>query len=86
MITKHVVTGLIQVLENGVLQVREDTVIAEDGVEILRQYFRYVLEPGDPVAEKSQRIQDIAAAVWTTDVVIARRAERERIHANAPQG
>jgi hypothetical protein len=79
MITKSIVTGLIQILENGVLQVREDTVIDEDGVELSRTYHREVLEPGSDVSGKDAKIQAVASVIWTPEVIAAREAELEEI-------
>jgi hypothetical protein len=53
MITKRIVTGLINVLENGVLQVRQDTIVEEDGVELHRMYHRHVVDVGDDVTNES---------------------------------
>lgn len=69
MLTKEIVTGSIEILEEAQMQVREDTVVLEDGVELSRTYHRYVLNPGDDVSNKSQRVQDIAGLLWTPEVV-----------------
>jgi hypothetical protein len=71
MLTKQVVTGLISILEDKRLQVREDTVILEDTVELSRTYTRYVLNPGDDVSTKSENIQKLTAFLWTTEVIEA---------------
>lgn len=61
----------IEVLHSGILQVRTDSVVLRDGVEITRTYHRSSHEPGDDVSGADQRVQDVAAAVWTPDVVDA---------------
>ena len=53
------------------LQVREATVIEEDGVELTRSFHRYVLAPGDSLVSQSAEIQSIANAVWTEEVINA---------------
>jgi hypothetical protein len=80
--------GKIEILPNGVIQIRVDTVIERDGKEISRLYHRPpVLEPEhqtDHIADT--RIKAVAAVVWTKDVVDARKqalAELRRQDADA---
>jgi hypothetical protein len=70
MITKRTAVGRIELLEDGVIQLREDIVIEEDGVELHRAFHRRVLEPSltAPV-EADARIVSIAAILWTPEVV-----------------
>lgn len=69
MVTDKLVIGKIEVLEDGQIQIREDRVILDDGVEVTRLYHRSVLEPGDDVKDKEQRIQLIASVIWTPELV-----------------
>ena len=71
MLIKTVVLGSIEIFENRSMQIREDTVITEDGVELSRTYFRYVLNPGDDVTGKPDPIPDLAALLWTIEVILA---------------
>jgi|KBSMisStandDraft_5_1062788.scaffolds.fasta_scaffold653209_2 hypothetical protein len=71
MLTKTLEIGVIEVLQDRRMQVREDTVITEDGTELSRTYTRYVLNPGDDVTDKPQVIKDIAGVLWTTPVIDA---------------
>ena len=84
MITKEIVTGMISILEGGMMQIREDTVVKEDGVELSRTYHRTTLEPGQDVTGYSEKIQNVAAAIWTPEVIDARRIELEKIKASLP--
>ena len=68
-LTKTIVVDKIEVLEMGQVQVRTATVVAEDGVELSRAFHRHVLTPGDDTTGEAQRVQDIAAATWTAEVV-----------------
>lgn len=68
MITKRVEIGHIGILPDGQMQIREDTVIEEDGKELGRTYFRQVLAPGDDISKiKDVRIVRIAQLLWTMD-------------------
>ena len=60
-----------EILPNQVIQVRTTTVVEEDGVELGRSHHRHVVCPGDDVTGEAQEVQDIAAALWTTEVIAA---------------
>lgn len=68
-ITKSTVIDKIEVLEKGQVQVRTATIVAEDGTELSRTFHRHVLFPGDDTSGETQRVQDVAAATWTAQVV-----------------
>ena len=74
MITQRLV-HIPTILEDGQIQLREDTVFEENGVELFRQHHRRVIEPGEDIRNQPQRVQAICAVVWTSDVI----AERKRI-------
>ena len=63
-----------EILPSQVIQVRTTTVIEEDGVELGRSHHRHVVRPGDDVSGEVQEVQDIAAALWTADVIAAYQA------------
>ena len=50
------------------IQVREATVISEDGVELSRSFHRRVLTPDMDVSGEDAEIQALASAVWTDEV------------------
>ena len=66
---KQTVVGSLGVNENGTINVRTDTVISDDGVEASRSHHRKVLAPGDDVSGEDAKVQAVAGAVWTTEVV-----------------
>ena len=65
----------IEVLENGVIQVRQAEIITKDGNEIARNFSRWVLSPGDDVSTQDPKIKAIATAVWTAEVISAYQAQ-----------
>ena len=69
MLTKEIVIGSVTILEDRQLQVREDTVVLEDGVELSRTYFRYVVGPGDNVSNRPAFVQQLAKFLWVPAVV-----------------
>jgi hypothetical protein len=68
-LAKTTTVDKIEVLEMGQLQVRRATIVSEDGVELSRTFHRHVLEPGADTTGEAQRVQDVAAATWTAEVV-----------------
>jgi hypothetical protein len=73
-LTKQVVVDKIEVLENGVVQVRTATRIVEDGEVISSSYHRHVVCPGDDYSSEDTRVQAICAATHTSEVIAAYQA------------
>ena len=74
-IEKVISVDLIEVVENGCIQVRTKTAIKEDGVEISSKFARHVVAPGDDYSAEDARVQAICAAMHTADVVAAYKAK-----------
>ena len=64
----------IEVTENNSIQVRTATIIKKDGTEIAKTYHRHVVSPGDNVSNEDPRVQAIANAIWTDEVIAAYQA------------
>lgn len=65
----------IEILENGVVQVRQAQVITDSGNEIARNFTRWVLSPGDNITTQDPKVKAICEAVWTADVISAYQAQ-----------
>lgn len=65
------VTDQIEVVESNHIQVRIATIIEKDGVELSRSNMRYVLAPGDDTSFHDPKVQAIANAIWTEEVITA---------------
>jgi hypothetical protein len=63
-----------EILPNQVIQIRTTTVVEEDGIELGRKHHRHIVVPGQDVTGEAQEVQDIAAALWTADVIAAYNA------------
>jgi len=74
MLEKIVSVDLIEVIENGSIQVRTKTAIKEDGVEISSKFHRHVVAPGADVSAEDAKVQAIASAVHTPEVIAAYEA------------
>ena len=64
----------IEVVENGVVQVRTKTAIMEDGKQISGNFYRHVVAPGDDYSAEDARVQAICAAMHTAEVIEAYKA------------
>ena len=71
MLEKFISVDLIEVIENGCIQVRTKTAIMEDGKQISGQFHRHVVAPGADVSAEDAKVQAIAASIHTAEVVAA---------------
>jgi hypothetical protein len=76
-LTKKIEIGLITIMQDQQLQVREDIVVYEGLVELSRTYTRYIASPGDDISEKPLEVQRLAEFLWTP-LVIATYQEAEK--------
>jgi hypothetical protein len=74
---KVISVDLIEVIENGSIQVRTKTAIKEDGKEISSQFHRHVVAPGADVSAEDAKVQAIAASIHTPEVIAAYQATQE---------
>jgi archaellum component FlaF (FlaF/FlaG flagellin family) len=71
---KQITVDLIEVIENGSIQVRTKTAILEDGKAISSQFHRHVVVPGADVSAEDAKVQAIAASIHTPAVISAYEA------------
>lgn len=70
-LTERSTIDKIEVLENGVIQVRRADIVERDGIEIAKSYHRWTLTPGQDLTGQEQRVIDIANVVWTEEIIAA---------------
>ena len=58
----------IEVVEHGIIQVRQATIIGRDGEFVSRTFHRWVLTPDMDISDQEQKVKDIANAAWTPEV------------------
>jgi len=76
-LTKEQEIDKVEVVENGTIQVRQITRILEDGKELSSSFHRWTLTPGQDVSDQEARVQAIANAIWTNEVISAYNAQLE---------
>ena len=64
----------IEIVEMGVVQVRQATIIERDGEFVSRTFHRWVLTPDMDISGQEQKVKDIANAAWTPEVKAAYEA------------
>jgi hypothetical protein len=84
-IEKIISVDLIEVIENGCIQVRTKTAIKEDGVEISSKFHRHVVVPGADVSGEDAKVQAIAASIHTPEVIAAYEAAQEAARVAQPE-
>lgn len=77
---KQITVDLIEVIENGSVQVRTKTAILEDGKAISSQFHRHVILPGDDYSAEDAKVQAICASIQTAEVIAAYQAAQETIN------
>ena len=65
---------LVELVQSNHIQVRTANIIERDGVEVTRTFHRHVLSPGADVTNEDPKVQAIANAVWTEEVIAAYQA------------
>ena len=69
---------LVELVQSNQIQVRTANIIERDGVEVTRTFHRHVLAPGDSIVNEDPKVQAIANAVWTEEVIAAYQASLVR--------
>ena len=73
-LTERTIVDKIELVQSNHIQVRTANIIERDGVEVTRTFHRHVLAPGDSIANEDPKVQAIANAVWTEEVIAAYQA------------
>lgn len=74
MLEKVISVDLIEVVENGIIQVRTKTAIMEDGKQISGTFHRHVVVPGADYSAEDAKVKAIAASIHTAGVIAAYKA------------
>jgi hypothetical protein len=75
-LTEKTIVDKIEVIENNSIQVRTATIIEKDGTELTRTFHRHVVAPGADLTNEDPKVQAIANAIWTEEVIAAYQASQ----------
>lgn len=59
----------IEIVESGVVIVREVTTIEKDGVVMAQNFHRTSFVPGQDISNQSDQIKSLCETVWTPEVI-----------------
>lgn len=71
---KVISVDLIEIVENGSIQVRTKTAIMEDGKQISGTFHRHVVVPGQDYSSEDAKVQAICKATHTAEVIAEYKA------------
>lgn len=64
MLEKQITIDKIEIVDGDTVQVRQATIILEDGTELSKSYHRWTLNKGDDISEQDAKVQAVCNAVW----------------------
>ena len=70
-LTEKTIIDKVELIENNSIQVRTATVIEKDGTELTRTFHRHVVAPGADITNEDPKVQAIANAIWTEEIIAA---------------
>ena len=73
-LTEKIIVDQIELTETNHIQIRKATIIERDGTEISRTFHRHVKHPGQDISNEDPKVQAIANAIWTDEVIAAYQA------------
>jgi hypothetical protein len=76
-LTENKQVDKIEVVGNGIIQVREATTILKDGQFYARTFHRWSFVPESDISAMPSNVQAIAQAAWTPEVIAAYKAQLE---------
>jgi hypothetical protein len=68
-LTEKIIVDKIELIENNSIQIRTATIIEKDGTELTRTFHRHVVAPGEDITNEDPKVQAIANAIWTEEVI-----------------
>jgi hypothetical protein len=66
----------IEITETNYSQVRTATIIKKDEVELTRTFNRCSFYPGSDISNEDPKVQAVANAIWTDEVIAAYQASQ----------
>ena len=76
-LTERTEIDKIEIVADWNVQIRQATIIERDGEFVSRTFHRWVLTPDSDISAQEQKVQDIANAAWTPEVIAAYNAFKE---------
>ena len=74
---KQVLIDRIEVVENGTVQVRQATIITEDGNQVSRTFHRWCITPSQDYSDQEDKVKDICKVAHTPEVIAAYQVQQK---------
>ena len=74
---KEIKIDKVEAVENGTVQVRQATIITDNGNQVSRTYHRWCIAPGQDYSDQEQKVQDICRVAHTPEVIAAYKTQEE---------
>ena len=76
-LSKEINVDKIEIVESGIVQVRQVTRIIENGNELSKSYHRWTISPGQNYSDQPDNVKAICAVAHTPAVIAAFQAQQE---------
>ena len=76
-LTEKIEIDRVEVVANGIVQVRQATTVYRDGGELAKSFHRWTLTPGQDISDQADNVKAICQAAWTPEVIAAYNAQLE---------
>jgi len=74
---KEIKIDKVEIVENGTVQVRQATIITEDGNQISRTFHRWCITPSQDYSDQDDKVKAICQVTHTPEVIAAYKAQVE---------
>jgi hypothetical protein len=74
---KQVLIDQIEVVENGTVQVRQATIITDNGNQVSRTFHRWCIVPSQDYSDQDDKVKAICQVTHTPEVIATYKAQQE---------
>lgn len=74
---KQVLIDQIEVVENGTVQVRQATIITDNGKQVSRTFHRWCIVPSQDYSDQDDKVKAICQVTHTPEVIATYKAQQE---------
>ena len=79
MIEKLIDVDRVEVVENGVIQIRTRITFVENGQQEVSKLHRHTIVPGDDYSNEDQKVQAVCSAIHTPEVIEAYQLSQQGV-------
>jgi hypothetical protein len=74
---KQILIDQIEVVENGTVQVRQATIITDNGNQVSRTFHRWCIVPSQDYSDQDDKVKAICQVAHTPEVIATYQAQQE---------